>query len=388
MRLKKKIVVCFSVTVFAVLLVASEILVHGQTVQTTPKRLQKISSNIWDIVENDNEIAGGSSMQTENQKPHETRKRTITAETVPYDGVKRSISCWGDSMLYGCATTPGFITLDGITTNISYATTPDMLSQFTGLTTYNLGVNGETSKEIATRAGGLTMVVDRDIVIDGTGIAEFKLQSLYDGDNVYMEDYSGYNFQSDQTNICVINGEKYYVTNSYDGESQILYGTDVNIKEGTPVYTLAAVERKDDILVLEIGSNAGWYNDYDELIAQYDSILENTGCKYYIIVGDTDDPELSVDMNKIYIGMGETPWEQALSKAYGDHFINMRLYMIQNGLSDCGLEATDEDLDGFTRGEISQQLRADWTHFNAYGYYAKAKGIYEKGVELGYWGGQ
>lgn len=84
----------------------------------------------------------------------------------------------------------------------------------------------------------------------------------------------------------------------------------MNIKEGTPVYTLAAVERKDDILVLEIGSNAGWYNDYDELIAQYDSILEGTGCKYYIIVGDTDDPELSVDMNKIYIGMGETPWSR------------------------------------------------------------------------------
>lgn len=213
MKVRKKIVVCFSVTVFVVLLIASEVLVHGGTVQTTPARLQKISKNIWDIVENDNEIAGGSSMQTENQKPHETRKRTITAETVPYDGVKRSISCWGDSMMYGCATTPGFITLDGITTNISYATAPDMLSQFTGLKTYNLGVNGETSKEIATRAGGLTMVVDRDIVIDGTGIAEFKLQSLYDGDNVYMEDYSGYNFQSDQTNICVINGEKYYVTN-------------------------------------------------------------------------------------------------------------------------------------------------------------------------------
>ena len=142
----------------------------------------------------------------------------------------------------------------------------------------------------------------------------------------------------------------------------------------------------DGKIALVIGNEANGIND--ELIAQYDSILEGTGCKYYIIVGDTDDPELSVDMNKIYIGMGETPWEQALSKAYGDHFINMRLYMIQNGLSDCGLEATDEDLDGFTRGEISQQLRADWTHFNAYGYYAKAKGIYEKGVELGYWGGQ
>ena len=88
MKVRKKIVVCFSVTVFVVLLIASEVLVHGGTVQTTPARLQKISKNIWDIVENDNEIAGGSSMQTENQKPHETRKRTITAETVPYDGVK------------------------------------------------------------------------------------------------------------------------------------------------------------------------------------------------------------------------------------------------------------------------------------------------------------
>ena len=178
MKLKKKIVVCFSVTVFAVLLVASEILVHGQTVQTTPKRLQKISSNIWDIVENDNEIAGGSSMQTENQKPHETRKRTITAETVPYDGVKRSISCWGDSMMYGCATTPGFITLDGITTNISYATAPDMLSQFTGLKTYNLGVNGETSKEIATVQAVLPWWLT--VILSLTGQALLNLScSLY-----------------------------------------------------------------------------------------------------------------------------------------------------------------------------------------------------------------
>lgn len=51
MKVRKKIVVCFSVTVFVVLLIASEVLVHGGTVQTTPARLQKISKNIWDIVE-------------------------------------------------------------------------------------------------------------------------------------------------------------------------------------------------------------------------------------------------------------------------------------------------------------------------------------------------
>lgn len=386
MKGKRKTGVFFPLAVFLFFLISSVVLVKGGTGKNTQNNhLQKITDNIWDIVYTHEDEKEDDLLKQENQKPREQKKRTVTAEAVPYDGAIRSISCWGDSMMYGCATTPGFINLNGITKNISYATTPDVLSDFTGLKTYNLGVNGETSKDIATRAGGLMMVTDRDIIIEGTGIAEFKLQSLYDGDNIYMEDYSGYNFKSEQTNICVINGEKYYITNSGDDESQIMYGTDVNIKEGTLVYTLAAVERKDDILVLEIGSNAGWYNDYDELIAQYDSILESTGCKYYIIVGDTDDPELSADMNKIYIGMGETPWEQALSKAYGDHFINMRLYMIQNGLNDCGLETTEEDLEGFTRGEISQQLRADWTHFNAYGYYAKAKGIYKKGVELGYW---
>lgn len=338
MKIKRSFMVCFSVVLFVFLIVVSEVLVKGGTRQPGTHHLRKISRDIWDVVYDDTQSTGeeGNVWQIETQETREKRKRKISAETVPYDGVKRSISCWGDSMMYGCATTPGFITLDGVTSNISYATTPDMLHTFTKLKTYNLGVNGETSREIATRAGGLTMVTDRDIVIEGTGIAEFKLQSVYDGDTVYMEDYSGYNFQSKKTNICVINGEEYYITNSYDGESQILYGEDVTIKEGTPVYTLAAVERKDDILVLEIGSNAGWYNDYDELIAQYDAILESTECKYYIIVGDTDDPELSADMNKIYVGMGETPWEQALSEAYGDHFINMRLYMIQNGLSDCG----------------------------------------------------
>lgn len=131
MKVRKKIVVCFSVTVFVVLLIASEVLVHGGTVQTTPARLQKISKiygTLWKMIMKLQAVRQCRRKIRNHMKP----ERTITAETVPYDGVKRSISCWGDSMMYGCATTPGFITLDGITTNISYATAPDMLSQFTG----------------------------------------------------------------------------------------------------------------------------------------------------------------------------------------------------------------------------------------------------------------
>lgn len=341
--------------------------------------------DLWDLYYGSPESEGNEEDIAVEIPEREINPRTMTSESLPYDGKFREISCWGDSMMYGCNTTPGFITINEQVYNISYATTPSVLQNLTGIRTYNMGVNGETSKEIAIRQGGIEMVTDRDIYIEGSGIAEVKLRSAYDDNNVWFEDYSGYNFNSEHTNNVVINGETYYMTNGPDDESQIIYGTDVYIPEGSVVKTLASVERKDDILILEIGSNGGWDNNYDELIEQYDAMIQSADCKYYIIVGDTDDPQLSADANKEETGTGETSWERALRNAYGEHFLNLRMYMIQNGLSDCGLEATQEDLDGYEEGMISQQLRSDWTHFNAYGYYSKALAIYEKGKALGYW---
>ena len=144
--------------------------------------------------------------------------------------------------------------------------------------------------------------------------------------------------------------------------------------------------------MLEMGSNGGW-DDYDELISQYQAVIDYTGCENYIIVGDTDDPGTSIADNSQsyleegddYVGVDDTAWEAALREAFGEHFFNTRVYMIQNGLDDCGLkkEKIDELYGAF--GYISVKLRSDWTHFNAYGYYSKGVGIYKKGVELGYW---
>lgn len=164
-----------------------------------------------------------------------------------------------------------------------------------------------------------------------------------------------------------------------------------NIPAGTRVYTRASIDHKNDILILEIGSNGGWESDYQQLIEQYDNMLLSSGCQYYIIIGDTDDPGTSVgdDNQQNYdysnIGRGDTGWEAALREAYGDHFINMRAYLIENGLQDAGLTATTEDVENYKKGCISKQLRSDWTHLNDDGYHAKAVGVYKKGVELGYW---
>lgn len=430
--------------------------------------------------------------------------RTLTNEAVPYDGAKRNIVCWGDSMTEGIGASYAVLELDGESKDISYWTFPDSLEYFTGIKTYNYGVSGENSEEIAIRAGGIKLYTDRDVVVGYNHGADVKVVNEK-GEPEYVQNYGGYgNLYDDYYGVVYINGQMYTLGGSSfdddeqaynivdlrltryddgrdtayytyyeeskedegDGEQETSepaasasntdttwafetraflptqsvndirdnrakqamiggyeeettasqedeltadmameeYGvgyyeefeydgdTCIVIPAGTLVTPKAAADHSNDILIIEMGSNGGWHGEYSELIAQYDSIIERFGNPYYIIIGDTDDPGDSADANQGMrdsegnkIGLNDTYWEAALREAYGEHFLNTREYMITNGLRDTGLLTTKRDLRGFQNGMISKKLRADWTHFNSYGYYTKAKAIYLKGVQLGYW---
>ncbi|MDY5703728.1 MAG: hypothetical protein SPK77_02065, partial [Lachnospiraceae bacterium] len=175
-------------------------------------------------------------------------------------------------------------------------------------------------------------------------------------------------------------------------------GQDLERKLGqnTSHYAGRHKKKRNLVLILEMGSNGGWNNDYQILIEQYRSIIQHWNVDRYIIVGDTDDPISSIDemvssqaKKDRFAGIQprsrENSWERALREAFGLHFINMRKYLIEYGLDLAGLEVTERDELEQAEGNISVQLRSDWTHFNQHGYYAKAVGIYEKGCELGYW---
>ncbi len=237
----------------------------------------------------------------------------------------REVVCWGDSMTQGIGAGFALIVNDGSIYKASGKAYPEILQDLTGLTTYNLGVAGATSKTIAAMQGGL----------------DINLNTL----NLSSEAW-----------------EKVYLGAKHPG----------------------------DVLILEIGSNGGWNNDYKELIAQYRAMIRHSGCKDYLIIGDTDDPGTSIgDRNQEPFKKGEGPgvtaWEKALEKEFGRRFINMRVYLIENGLSVCGLARAKEDNVDASYGRIPHRLRSDWTHLSSYGYYAEAYGIYERGVDLGYW---
>lgn len=274
------------------------------------------------------------------------------------DDDTREIVCWGDSMTQGVGADddPGALVslADDELYDTSYQSYPQVLSQLTGLDTYNFGVAGATSEEIAVMQGALPWAT-----LDNDGA-----DATSDSDDKGENDDSDTDAPADE------------------GEQPIRHIDPEVVDEGE--------EHTGDILVLEIGSNGGWDGDYQVLIDQYRAMIDRSGCDDYLILGDTDDPGTSVgDTSQVPFtddyAPRETSWETALREAFGDHFINMRVFLIKHALEISGLTPTPEDVADARLGCISKQLRSDWTHLNARGYFAKAVAVYQRGIKLGYW---
>ena len=58
--------------------------------------------------------------------------------------------------------------------------------------------------------------------------------------------------------------------------------------------------------------------------------------------------------------------------------------MVKQGLSDAGLEPTQEDKDSMAKGQVPPQMMTDGCHFTTKGYEEIAKLVFEKMKELNY----
>lgn len=307
---------------------------------------------------------------------------------------KRIIS-WGDSITYGMGSKEGTIIVDGDSVDISDWAYTDALSHFTGMDVYNLGVCGETSYEIALRQGGLAMYVDKAVTVRAGRRSKINIVDAY-GNKVELQNFNGYaSYNDEPENLVYIDNAPYQLTCNNGNWYISFYDTEttgsVKIKKNSQVVTQAAHDIADtssDVLVIQMGSNGGW-DDYDMLISQYKAMIANSGTQCYIIIGDTDNPDESIEgdyySSSSDVGLNDTYWEAALREAFGEHFINMRTYMLENAMDIAGLEPTEEDAYNLANSMMPESIKSDYTHMNAYGYYVIGAGVYEKGSELGYW---
>lgn len=127
------------------------------------------------------------------------------------------------------------------------------------------------------------------------------------------------------------------------------------------------------IPIVFIGENGG-YVDNEDLINQINTILNMDKLNdKFIVLGLTSGTSASrLDL------------EQAMESAFGDRYINLRDYIVQNGFKQSKLVATNEDLAAIKDGSVPPSLLLDASQLNAYGYTIIGNAIYERMNKLGY----
>lgn len=289
---------------------------------------------------------------------------------------EENVACTGDSLTYGYGANPG---------STDY---PTVLAGLCNKTIYNLGVSGESTDEILARQGGFPAVVNPVTIPADTSSVEITFAGAINigGGNTSLLRKASSNL----VNPVVIDGvegnisssnNKYYFT-------RLKNGTVHEIKRPQYVITKEMREHKDDIQIIFMGTNGGWMITADDaetrikkLTSQIDMMIDYNTSKKYIIIG----------MHYfyswvLYNGLTKEQLENAMLLKYGNHYINLRKYMIEYGLADAGLTATEADTEAINNGNVPPSLLfSDGIHGNSYFYNILANLVNKKGIELGYW---
>ena len=280
------------------------------------------------------------------------------------------IACWGDSLTFGAGG-------DGVTY-------PEILSQNIGeniarIPVYNLGVGGESSKQIAARAGVEKIILAQDFEMpEETVPTEIQLV-LEDGTplNILRQGNAGV----EEVSLMGVKGiltieqksitdadYKYYFTRSKKGESR-------KIAKGKELVPSGAYDYNSDISIVFMGTNGEWTSPED-LIDQYRKMIDHhyeKNKERYLVLGLTTGTKED-----------RTELENKMEEAFGKRYVNLREYLSTYDLEKIGISPTLEDKEAMDVGEVPPSLKSDKVHMNKIGYQLIAEKVYERMMELSY----
>ena len=280
-----------------------------------------------------------------------------TEPKAEFKGPLPRIVCWGDSLTVSLDDKSAF---------------PDILRDLSGCAVVNYGVESENTAMIAMREGGLRVNVKATVIPAEPDLIPVFLRTEDDG-HVYFLDHG-----DGGVNPCSINGIEgtlqklngsYYFKRRTKGER-------VAIEDNTRFKTFAMSDaRKEDVLVIFAGTNdLPDRKSVQNIINLERRMIDAAGCDKYIIVGLTYAGGIP-DIDEV---------NEALSRAFGDHFVDIRKYMLNYGIQDIGLAMTGQDAADIQKGEIPSSLRSDYVHGNKHYHRLLGEQVYRRMVYLGY----
>lgn len=274
-----------------------------------------------------------------------------------FEGLIPRIICWGDSLTVSLDEKSAF---------------PDILRGLSGCEVINYGVEAENTSMIAMREGGMRVNVKATVIPAEPSLIPVFLRTENNGHVFFLDNGDG------GVNPCSISGIEgelqklngsYYFIRSKKGER-------VAIEDNTQFKTHGITDSKEgDILVIFAGTNdLPDSNTVRNIISLERKMLEAAKCDKYIIVGLTyagGIPEIDAV-------------NEAMDKEFGDHFVDIRKYMLNYGLADAGITPSDQDKADIRKGEIPSALRSDYVHGNKHYHRLLGEQIYRRMVYLGY----
>ena len=277
-----------------------------------------------------------------------------------------TIACYGDSLTEGSGST-----------NAGVYSYPVRLEEIINanagsyqVTVHNRGIGGNISKAIIAKSGCYAdMVEPFTIPADTTPVAITKNGLLANDVGGTISIRNGVN----PVTIGGIEGDLSYENGTYKF-ARLKVGEEVQITRPVQILPSASKTDKNAILIICVGTNDTDKTEANyppKLIQRIRRMIEYLDCKKFIVLGLTVEGKENVN--------------PALEEEFGANFLDIHKYLINYGLSDNGLTATNEDLEDINNGLIPRQIRTDSIHYNNNGYYSKAMGIYLKGKDLGYW---
>lgn len=280
-------------------------------------------------------------------------------ETAMTQEKSERILCWGDSLTFGEGG-------NGVTF-------PSVLEEKVDLKVINYGVQGETATQIGIRMGAFPMEVASFEMPQETVPAEVTLQ--YAGEDPIMMRLGDCGINP--CRIAGIEGTLAYniADNSYSF-TRSEEGNAMTVEEGTQVETFASGDKKEaDIVILFAGTNlAPDIAHVGELMDAQKQMLEYLGTERYIVIG----------LTSLALVPDVEPINKALAEEFGTHFLDIRTYLLENGLEDAGIAPTVQDRADLAAGEIPSSLRVDIVHGNEMFYRIIGEQVFLKLKELGY----
>lgn len=286
------------------------------------------------------------------------------------------VSCWGDS-----TTSAG---TDG-------EAWPARLQAMLGnsVQVKNMAISGEYSTSTACRQGGNEASLVSDVTIPAPVEAVAVTLRSKDGQTFGASpvlstgaNYNPVTIAGIEGAVSVAGGQAYF-TRRNAGEETV-------VPAGTAVISKNAVARKGDaVQIIYLGTNAGWNLDPDVLMGQVQSMVDYYGGTNYIIMGPAGGQMVRTEGARAEV----FEYESLAETAFGDHWLNLREYLIANSLAENGLTATAKDTERMAVGLIPWSILlgsntedgTDDVHYNTHGLQSVCNAVFAKGRTLGYW---